>query len=76
MSAAQMAHLLKSIGKGSEYAGIWRIYRTGVLVGAGQAFILVVTGYTAYRLGKWGYQKLLGYLRDNDGYIDASGEVV
>ena len=75
MSGAQMAHFLKQVGKGSEWAGIIGIYRSGWIVGAGQTLTVVVAGYGLYRLGKWGYDKLLNHLQDR-GLIDAvAGEV-
>lgn len=75
MSAAQMARLLKNLGRGSEYAGILKLFRTGVLVGAGYAAIAVAAGYVGYRLGKWGLDKLSDYLQYR-GYIAVTGEVV
>ena len=33
MSASQIAHFLKSVGKGSEAAGVVAVYRAGWLVG-------------------------------------------
>ena len=75
MSGAQMAHFLKQVGKGSELAGINAIYRSGWIVGAGQTLTVVVAGYGLYRLGKWGYGKLLNHLQER-GLIDAvAGEV-
>ena len=75
MSGAQMAHFLKQVGKGSELAGIAAVYRTGWLVGAGQTLTAMIAAYGVYRLGKWGYEKLIDYLQER-GYIGAAGEVV
>lgn len=75
MSGSQMAHWLKMVGKGSEMAGIRVVYRTGWLVGAGQTAAVLVAGYAAYRIGKWGYEKLQDYLSEH-GYIAVQSEVV
>lgn len=75
MSGAQIAHWLKAVGKGSELARILAVYRTGLVVGAGQTIAVVVGGYPAFRIGKWGYEKLMDYLQQN-GYLEAAGEVV
>ena len=75
MSGAQMAHFLKQVGKGSELAGIGVVYRTGWLVGAGQTLLAGIAVWGTYRLGRWGYTKLMGYLQEN-GYIAVPGEVV
>ena len=75
MSASQIAHFLKAVGKGSEAAGVVAVYRAGWLVGAGQTLAVIGAGVCVYKLGKWGYEKLTEHLRD-DGYIAAAGEVV
>ena len=75
MSGAQMAHFLKQVGKGSELAGIRTVYRTGWLVGAGQTLLAGIAVYGTYRIGRWGYRKLMDYLQEN-GYIAVPGEVV
>ncbi len=75
MNGAQIAHFLKQMGKGSELAGIGAIYRTGCLVGAGQTLIAMLAAYGMYRIGKWGYEKLIDYLQER-GHIEAAGEVV
>lgn len=75
MSGAQIAHYLKQVGGGSEMAGIGVVYRAGWLVGVGQTLVVGTAVYGAYRLGKWGYGKLMDYIQGN-GYIVASGEVV
>ena len=75
MSGAQMAHFLKQVGKGSELVGIRAVYRTGWLVGAGQTLTALIAAYGMYRLGKWGYGKLIEYLQDQ-GYIEVAGGVV
>ena len=75
MSGAQIAHFLKQVGKGNELAGIGAVYRTGWLVGAGQALTTSIAAYVMFRLGKWGYGKLMDYLQEW-GYIEAAGEVV
>lgn len=75
MSGVQMAHFLKQVGKGSELVGIRAVYRTGWLVGAGQTLTALIAAYGMYRLGKWGYEKLIEYLQDR-GYIEAAGGVV
>lgn len=75
MSGAQMAHFLKHVGKGSELAGIGAVYRAGWLVGAGQTLLAGIAVWGTYRLGRWGYTKLMGYLQEN-GYIAVPGEVV
>ena len=75
MSGAQMAHFLKQVGGGSELAGIGVVYRAGWLVGVGQTLVVGTAVYAVYRLGKWGYSKLMDYVQDN-GYIIASGDVV
>ena len=75
MSGAQMAHFLKQVGKGSELAGIGAVYRAGWLVGAGQTLLAGIAVWGTYRLGRWGYTKLMGYLQEN-GYIAVPSEVV
>lgn len=75
MSGAQIAHFLKLAGKGREAAGIVAVYRTGLLVGAGQTLAVLGAGYGVYRLGKWGFEKLKEHLQKND-YIAVAGEVV
>ena len=75
MSGAQMAHFLKQVGNGSELEGIVTVYRTGWLVGAGQLVTVVIAAHGVFRLGKWGYEKLVDYLQER-GYIVAAGEVV
>lgn len=75
MNGAQIAHYLKVIGKGREAAGVVAVYRAGILVGAGQIVAGGVAVYAAYRIGRWGYRKLMDYLQQN-GYIEAVGEVV
>lgn len=74
MNGAQIAHLLKVIGKGSELTGINRLYRYGRYVGAGQILLAVIAALGTYQLGKWGYRKLMEYLQEND-FIAISGEV-
>ena len=74
MSGSQIAHFLKDVGKGSELAGIGAVYKAGWLVGAGQALTAVGAAYCMYRIGKWGYGRLMEYLSEH-GYITA-GEVV
>ncbi|MBQ9008348.1 MAG: hypothetical protein IJ088_03335 [Clostridia bacterium] len=75
MNGAQIAHYLKIVGKGKEVAGITAIYRTGMLVGAGQAIVGIAAAYVVYCIGKWGYGKLMTYLQQN-GYIGAAGDAV
>ena len=75
MSGAQMAHFLKQVGNGSELAGIGAVYRAEWLVGAGQTLLAGITVWGTYRLGRWGYRKLMDYLQEN-GYIAVPGEVV
>lgn len=75
MSGAQMAHFLKQVGKGSELAGIGVVYTTGWIVGAGQTLLACIAVYGTYRLGKWGYGRVINYLQGN-GYLRASGDVV
>lgn len=75
MSGAQMAHFLKQVGQGSELAGIGAVYRTGRLVGASQTLIAVMAAYGIYRLGRWGYEKLIDFLQER-GYIGTTGEAV
>lgn len=70
MSGAQMAHFLKRVGNGSELEGIVTVYRTGWLVGAGQLLTVVIAAHGVFRLGKWGYEKLVDYLQER-GYIVA-----
>ena len=74
MNAAQMAHFLKDLGKGSEWLGITNVYRAGRLVGAGQTLAVIGGGYVVYRIGKWGYEKLAEYLQEKT-YL-AEGQVV
>ena len=64
-----------SVGNGSELEGIVTVYRTGWLVGAGQLLTVVIAAHGVFRLGKWGYEKLIDYLQER-GYIVAAGEVV
>lgn len=64
MNAAQIAHFLKDLGKGSEVLGIANLYRAGRIVGAVQALVRVGGGYIIYRIGKWGYEKLVDYMKD------------
>ena len=54
MSASQIAHFLKAVGKGSEAAGVVAVYRAGWLVGVGQTLAVVGAGVCVYKLGKWG----------------------
>lgn len=75
MSGAQIAHFLKQVGKGSELAGVETFFRTGWIVGVGQTLLAGVAAYGAYRLGKWGYEKVMEYIEKSD-YITACGEVV
>ena len=75
MNGAQMAHWLKALGRGSEWAGIHAVYRSGWLVGAGQTAVVLIGGYAVCRIGKWGYERFAEYLLEH-GYIDATGEVV
>lgn len=75
MSGSQIAHFLKIVGKGSEAAGVVAVYRAGWLLGVGQTLAVIGAGMCGYKLGKWGYEKLTEYLRD-DGYIAVAGEVV
>lgn len=75
MSGAQIAHFLKQVGKGSELAGVETVFRTGWIVGVGQTLLAGVAAYGAYRLGKWGYEKVREYIEKSD-YITACGEVV
>lgn len=75
MSTSQIAHFLKAVGKGSEAAGVVAVYRAGWLVGAGQTLAVIGAGYGVYRLGRWGYEKLMEYLQQNR-YMEISGEVV
>ena len=75
MSGAQIAHFLKLVGKGSELAGIKTVFQAGWIVGVGQTLLVGATAYGAYRLGKWGYEKIREYIRKNE-YITACGEVV
>ena len=75
MNGSQIAHFLKMAGNGSEAAGIVAVYRTGWLVGAGQTLAVIGVGYGVYRLGRWGKENLMGYLREN-GHIAVTGEVV
>lgn len=63
------------MGNGSELEGIVTVYRTGWLVGAGQLLTVVIAAQWCFRLGKWGYEKLVDYLQER-GYIVAAGEVV
>lgn len=65
----------KQVGNGSELEGIVTVYRTGWLVGAGQLVTVVIAAHGVFRLGKWGYEKLVDYLQVR-GYIVAAGEVV
>lgn len=66
---------MKQVGNGSELEGIVTVYRTGWLVGAGQLLTVVIAAHGVFRLGKWGYEKLVDYLQVR-GYIVAAGEVV
>ncbi len=75
MSGAQIAHFLKQVGKGSELAGIGVVYHVGWHVGVGQTLIAGIAVYGTYRLGKWGYGRIMNYLLEN-GYISVAGEVV
>ena len=75
MSGAQMAHFLKQVGKGSELAGIGAVFRAGWIVGVGQTLLVGITVYGAYRLGRWGYEKIQEYYQEG-GCIVASGDVV
>lgn len=75
MSGSQMAHWLKTVGKGSELAGIRAVYSTGWLVGTGQTAAVLIGGYAVYRIGKWGYERLQDYLYEH-GYLAVPGEVV
>lgn len=75
MSGAQMAHFLKQVGQGSELEGIGAVYRAGWLVGAGQTLLADIAVWETYRLGRWGYRRLMDYLQEND-YIAVSGEVI
>ncbi len=74
MNAAQIAHFLKNVGKGSEWLGITNVYRAGWFVGAGQAVTVIGGDYIVYRIGKWGYKKLEECLREKS-YL-AEGQVV
>jgi len=75
MSGAQIAHFLKQVGKGSELAGVETVFRAGWIVGVGQTLLVGAATYGAYRLGKWGYEKVREYIGKND-CITACGEVV
>ena len=75
MSGAQMAHFLKQVGKGSELAGIGAVFRAGWIVGVGQTLLVGITVYGAYRLGRWGYEKIQEYNHES-GCIAAFGEIV
>lgn len=72
MSGSQVAHFLKVIGNGSEADGIVAVYCAGWLVGAGQALAIIGAGYGAYRLSRWGYNKLKDY-KQNNKYIAIAG---
>lgn len=75
MSGAQMAHFLKQVGKGSKLAGIGAVFRAGWIVGVGQTLLVGAAVYGAYRLGRWGYEKIQEYYQEG-GFIVASGDVV
>lgn len=66
MSGAQISHFLKQVGKGSELAGIGKVYCAGWLAGVGQTLTVVGAGYGVYRLGRWGYIKLMEYMKERD----------
>ena len=74
MSGAQMAHLLKQVGNGSELDGIGAVFRAGWIVGVGQTLLIGATAYGVYRIGRWGYEKVRESLQEKD-YIAACGEV-
>lgn len=75
MSGAQMAHFLKQVGKGSELAEIGAVFRAGWIVGVGQTLLVGADAYGAYRLGKWGYEKIQEFTQANS-YITVGGDVV
>lgn len=75
MSAAQIAHFLKVVGKGQEAAGVVAVYRAGILVGAGEVIAGGIAAYAMYHIGKWGYEKLKDHRHDNK-HIAVVGEVV
>ena len=75
MNASQLAHLLKDLGGGSMHSGILEVYRSGKIVGAGYTLILIGAGYGTYLLGKWGYEKMMSYLQEQES-IAVAGEVV
>ena len=54
MSGAQMAHLLKQMGQGSEPAGVIAVYHAGWTAGAGQALPGGTAAYGIRRLGESG----------------------
>lgn len=75
MNASQLAHLLKDLGRGSMQAGILGVYRSGMITGAGYTLILIGAGYGTYLLGKWGYEKMMDYLQEQE-VIAVSGVMV
>ena len=75
MSGAQMAHFLIQVGKGSELVGIGAVFRAGWIVGVGQTILVSAAAYGAFRLGKWGYEKIQEYFQGNS-CITVYGDVV
>ena len=75
MSGSQMAHFLKQVGKGSELAGIGAVFRAGWIVGVGQTLLVGAAAYGAYRLGRWGYEKIQELTQANS-CITVGGDVV
>lgn len=45
MSGPQIAHFLKQVGEGSEWAGIGAVYHAGWFVGACQALTAMIAVY-------------------------------
>ena len=61
MNAAQIAHFLKDIGRGSEMAGIVTVYKSGIVVGVGSTILIGAAGYGIIRLTRWGIGKCHEY---------------
>ena len=64
MSGPKIAHYLKVIGRGNEWAGVLTVYRSGILIGAGSTLVVIGTGVGVYKLIKWGYGKCKEYFAE------------
>ena len=64
MNCAEIAHLLKSLGKGQEALGVVKLFNAGKIVGAGEVLIIAGGAIGLYKLCTWGYQKISNYIED------------